>query len=90
MKKLIGYLFEEEESSQCLKILSQFTVKKTKIHLQRFETFCQRENERFLQQIKILIINIPAPDHLDELLGHFSFFSETNERTMEATSSQTQ
>ena len=30
MKKLIRYLFEEEDSSQCLKILSQFTVKKTK------------------------------------------------------------
>ena len=32
MKKLIRYLFEEKDSSQCLKILSQFTVKKTKIY----------------------------------------------------------
>ena len=51
MKKLIRCLFEEEDSSQCLKILSQFTVKKTKVYQQRFETFCQRENERFLRQI---------------------------------------
>ena len=31
-KILIRYLFEEEDSSQCLKISSQFTVKKTKIY----------------------------------------------------------
>ena len=35
----------EEDSSQCLKILSQDTVKKTKIDWQRFEMFCPRESE---------------------------------------------
>ena len=29
----------EEDSSQCLKILSSYTVKKTKIDWQRFEMF---------------------------------------------------
>ena len=44
MKKLTRNLIEED-SSQCLKILSQYTVKKTKIDWQRFEMFCLRENE---------------------------------------------
>ena len=35
----------EEDSSQCLKILSQYTVKKKKIDWQRFEMLCLRENE---------------------------------------------
>ena len=34
----------EEDSSQCLKILSQYTVKKKKIDWQRFEMLCL-ENE---------------------------------------------
>ena len=44
MKKLIRNLIDED-SSQCLKILSQYTVKKTKIDWQRFEMFFLRENE---------------------------------------------
>ena len=32
MKKLSRNLFDEEDSSQCLKILLQFTVKKTEIY----------------------------------------------------------
>ena len=44
MKKLTRNL-TEEDSSQCLKILSQYTVKKTKIDWQRFDMFCLRENE---------------------------------------------
>jgi len=42
MKKLTGNLIEED-SSQCLKILSQYTVKKMRIDWQRFEMFCLRE-----------------------------------------------
>ena len=42
MKKLTCNLIEED-SSQCLKILSQYTVKKTKIDWQRFEMFCLTE-----------------------------------------------
>ena len=44
MKKLTRNLIEED-SSQCLKILSQYTAKKTKIDWQGFEMFCLRENE---------------------------------------------
>ena len=44
MKRLTRNLIEED-SSQCLKILSQDTVKKTKIDWQRFEMFCLIENE---------------------------------------------
>ena len=46
MKKLTRNLIEED-SSQCLKILSQYTVKKTKIDWQRFEMFCLREMIEF-------------------------------------------
>ena len=44
MKKLTRNLIEED-CSQCLKILSLYIVKMTKIDWQRFETFCLRENE---------------------------------------------
>ena len=44
IKKLTRNLIEED-SSQCLKILSLYTVKKTKIDWQRFEMFCPTENE---------------------------------------------
>ena len=44
MKKLTRNLIEED-SSQCLKILSLYTVKKTKIDWQIFEMFCPTENE---------------------------------------------
>ena len=48
MKKLTRNLIEED-SSQCLKILSHYTVKKTKIDWQRFETLCLTENKRLLR-----------------------------------------
>ena len=44
MKKLSRNL-TEEDSSQCLKIFSQYTVKETKIDWQRLEMFYLRENE---------------------------------------------
>ena len=44
MKKLTRNLIDED-SSQCLKILSKYTVKTTKIDWQRFKMFCLRENE---------------------------------------------
>ena len=74
MKKLTRNLIEED-SSQCLKILSQYTVKKTKIDLQRFEMFCLRENEQFPPSTN-MISNTPAPDHLDELLCNLQCFSK--------------
>ena len=43
MYKLNRNLTEEENASQCLKILSQYTVKKTRIDWQRFEMYCLRE-----------------------------------------------
>ena len=42
MKKLTRNLIEED-SSLCLKILSQDTGKKTKIDWQRFEMFCEEK-----------------------------------------------
>ena len=44
MKKLTHNLIDED-SSQRLKILSQYTVKKAKIDWQSFDMFCLREDE---------------------------------------------
>ena len=57
MKKLTRYLIEED-SSQCLKILSQYIVKKTKIDWQRFEMFCLREIIIIIIIIIIIVIII--------------------------------
>ena len=70
MKKLTRNLIEED-SSQCLTILSQYTAKKTKIDWQRFEMFCLREISNSSTN---MITNIPAPDHLDKLLCHLQCF----------------
>ena len=87
MKKLTGNLIEED-SSQCLKILSQYTVKKTKIDWQRFDMFCLRENEEFFRQIwqKTCM----QPIILTSFFVIWSVFPKTNERKIEATPSQTQ
>ena len=55
MKKLTRNLIEED-SSQCLKILSQYIVKKTKIDWQRFEMFCLREIIIIIIIIIVIII----------------------------------
>ena len=73
MKKLTRNLIEED-SSQCLKILSYHTVKKTKIDWQRFEMFCQKK-KRVIPSTN-MITNMPAPDHLEELLCHLQCFSK--------------
>ena len=49
MRKLTRNLIDED-SSQCLKILLQYTVMKTKIDSQRFEMCCLREMSNFFDK----------------------------------------
>ena len=43
--------------------------------LAEIQVFCLRENEQFIRQIlKNIPANMPAPDYLDKLLGHFQCF----------------
>ena len=86
LKKLNHNLIKEEDSSQCLKILSQYTVKKTKVDCQRFEMFWLEGKQAIPLTNTCMITNIPAnipaPDHLDKLLCHLQCFSQrpTKER----------
>ena len=66
-------------------MLSQYTVKKTKINWQRLEGFCPRENNQFFWQIWYQTsLQIPTllgtPDHLDKLLCHVQCFFFKDQR----------
>ena len=78
-KKLNHNLITEDNSSQCLKILSQYTVKKTKVDWLKGKQAIPSTNTCMITNIPA---NIPAPDHLDKLLCHLQFFSQrpTKER----------
>ena len=76
-------------------MLSQYTVKKTKINWQRLEGFCPRENNQFFWQIWYQTsLQIPTLLHLIILTSFFAicnvFFSKTNERKTEASLSHSQ
>ena len=80
-------LLKKRIPSRYLKILSQYTVKKTKNDWQRFETFCLRESKSFNK----LYDNKHTCTWLSwrvAICGVF-FLSKTNERKMEATLIQT-
>ena len=82
MKKLSRNLIEED-SSQCLKILSQYTVKKRKIDWQRFQMFCLRERKVFPKTINERILRQWQQTYLEKLLLPFAVFSfqgQTDER----------
>ena len=72
-KKLNHNLITEENSSQCLKILSQYTVKKTKVNWLKGKQAVPSTNTCMITNIPA---NIPAPDHLDKLLCHLQCFSQ--------------
>ena len=78
-KKLNHNLITEENSRQCLKILSQYTVKKTKVDWLKGKQAIPSTNTCMITNIPA---NIPAPDHLDKLLCHLQCFSQrpTKER----------
>ena len=86
LKKLNHNLIKEEDSSQCLKILSQYTVKKTKVDWQRFEMFWLKGKQTIPSTNTCMITNIPANipalDRLGKLLCHLQCFSQrpTKER----------
>ena len=61
LKKLNHNLFKEEDFSQCLKILLQYTVKKTKVDWQRFEMFWLKGKRAIPLTNTCMITNIPAP-----------------------------
>ena len=66
VKKLNRNLIKEEDSSQCLKILSQYKEDENRLAEIR---------DVLLQRIRAIpstnmIINIPVPDNLDKLLCH--------------------
>ena len=55
--KKLTHDLTEEDSSQCFKILSQYTVKKTKIDWQRFEMFCLTENDKYYSLCYVLLFS---------------------------------
>ena len=55
MKKVNHNLMEEEDSSQCLKILSQYKVYKTKIDWQRGKQLWARHNVQFLKDSSVTV-----------------------------------
>ena len=74
MKKLNRKLTEKENSSYCLKILTQITIEKARMNWQGFEMFWQRKiNKRILRQ---------QQTYLEQLLRRFQrffFFTKTDE-----------
>ena len=90
MKELTRDLIEED-SSQCLKTLSQYTVKKTKIDRLRFEMFCLREISNSFDKYdnKHTCTRSSCQASLPFAV-FFCFFLKTNERKIEASWSQTQ
>ena len=54
MKKLNRNPTEGEDSTQCLEISSQITIKKTRMDWQVLETFCQRETSEYIDSDKKL------------------------------------
>jgi len=58
-KKLNRNLTQEEDSSWCLKILSQITTKRIRMNWQRSETFCQRKTS----SPSTMITNLSLPCH---------------------------
>lgn len=80
-KKLNRNLTQEEDFSQCLKILSQITAKKIRMNWQRSETFCQRKTS----SPSTMITNLSLP--WQAFLPLTLVFQRLNEKKMEATSS---
>ena len=79
MKKLDRHLTQEEDSSRCLKILSQTTTKKIRMNWQGSETFCRRKTSSRSTMIANLSLRWQA------FLPLTLVFQRLNERKMEAT-----
>ena len=82
-KKLNRNLTEEEDSIPWSKIVSQVTVKKTRMEWQRSETFFQGKRNDSFDNGKNLKLTFSS------FFAICIFFSKTNERKMKATPSQT-
>ena len=78
-KKPNRNLTQEEESSWCLKILSQITTKKIRLNWQQSKTFCQRKTS----SPSTMITNLSLPWQASLPLTFV--FQRLNKRKMEAT-----
>ena len=88
-KKLNHNLITEENSSQCLKILSQYTVKKTKVDWLKGKQAIPSTNT-VMYDNKHSCKHTCSRSSWQASLPFAMFFSKTHERKIEATSSQTQ
>ena len=88
-KKLNHNLITEENSSQCLKILSQYTVKKTKVDWLKGKQAIPSTNT-VMYDNKHSCKHTCSRSSWQASLPFAMFFSKTHEREIEATSSQTQ